>query len=153
VSKPWSAGLGIIDTMMGMPSADPAANYGFFRDRIKDSSAESMFPVEYLFKGNVPGAIEGNIDPVAMLIGEMDRFEIERGLIGVGGEHADRALRQYPNRFIPSGNADCNEGMEAVRRIQRQYEQYGIRAVGTFPAGCSPQEPINGKRWYPIYAK
>jgi uncharacterized protein len=153
MSRPWRAGLGIIDTMIGMPSTDPAANYGFFRDRIKDSSAESMFPVEYLFKGNVPGAIEGSIDPVAMLIGEMDRFEIERGLIGVGGEHADRALRQHPDRFIPSGNADCNEGMEAVRKIQRQYEQYGIRAVGTFPAGCSPQEPINGKRWYPIYAK
>jgi uncharacterized protein len=153
-SVPWPAGLGVVDTMIGLPSPDPAANYSFFRDQIKDpTSKANMFPVEYLFKGNVPGAVEGAIDPVAMLVGEMDRFGIERGLIGVGGEHAARALKQHPDRFIPSGNADCNDGMKAVHEIQRQYETFGIRAVGMFPAGCHPQEPINGKRWYPIYSK
>ncbi len=43
--------------------------------------------------------------------------------------------------------------MEGVRRIQRMHEEFGIKAVTAFPAGCFPQVPINDKRFYPVYAK
>jgi hypothetical protein len=43
--------------------------------------------------------------------------------------------------------------MAGINRIVREYELYGIRAVGVFPAGTFPQVPINDKKMYPIYAK
>ena len=39
---------------------------------------------------------------------------IEKGLIGVAGERRPaRALKRHPDRFIPCGHADPNEGMDA----------------------------------------
>ena len=58
-------GLGIIETMMGFPDPDPSRLYEFFRGNIRDKeSKETMFPVEYLFKQNVPSALTEDIDPV-----------------------------------------------------------------------------------------
>jgi uncharacterized protein len=146
-------GLGVIDCMLGFPDPDPAKNYAFFRSNIKDPvSREATFPVEYLFKGNVPGALEGQLDPIAVTLGEMDKYGVEMGLVGVEDEVGQRALREHPDRFIGSISADGNEGLQAVRKIRRYHEEFGIRAVGTFPAGCTPQIPIDHARWYPIYA-
>jgi uncharacterized protein len=35
----------------------------------------------------------------------------------------------------------------------KAYETLGIKAATAFPAGCSPQVPIDDRRFYPIYAK
>ena len=43
--------------------------------------------------------------------------------------------------------------MDAIRRLVRAYETYGVRAVGVFPAGTFPQVAINDKKMYPLYAK
>jgi predicted TIM-barrel fold metal-dependent hydrolase len=43
--------------------------------------------------------------------------------------------------------------MEAIRRLVKLYESYGVRAVDAFPAGTFPQVAINDKKMYPIYAK
>jgi hypothetical protein len=34
----------------------------------------------------------------------------------------------------------------------KKAEEFGLKAVGTFPAGCTPQVPIDHARWYPIYS-
>ena len=147
------AGLGIIETMMGFPDPDPRRLYEFFRPNIKDiASKETMFPVEYLFKGNVPAALPDTLDPIDVAINTMDHFGIERSLIGIEGEVGQNAMRQHPNRFIPSISADGNNGVDEVRKIRRVHEEFGLRAVGTFPAGCHPQIPIDHARWYPIYS-
>jgi hypothetical protein len=95
------------------------------------------------------------VDPVAVTLVEMDKWGIEKGLIGVeeqNGVGID-ALRRYPDRFIPSVSIDPNDGMEGIRRMVKAYETHGIRAVGCFPAGTFPQVPINDKKMYPYYAK
>ncbi len=84
---------------------------------------------------------------------EMDRFGVERGLIGVESEVATRALKEHPDRFIPSSSVDPNQGMEGVRKMVREYEEFGVRAFGAFPAGCLPQVPIDDAKFYPFYAK
>jgi len=146
-------GVGVIETMMGFPDPDPRRLYEFFRGNIKESSSrETMFPVEYLFKHNVPGALEENLDPVEVAIATMDHFGIEMSMIGIEGEPGLRALRDFPQRFIPSCSADANNGVDEVRKIRRLHEEHGLRAVGTFPAGCTPQVPIDHARWYPIYS-
>jgi predicted TIM-barrel fold metal-dependent hydrolase len=152
---PMPRDLGIIDLMMGIPSPEPKRTYDFLRPLLRDRESREAFefPVEYMFK-DVPKT-GGHDDYVAYALREMDRFGIERALIGVSrdDETAKRALRQHPDRFVPSCGTDPNRGMEDVREIQRMHEEFGIRAVSAFPCGLFPPVPISDKRFYPVYAK
>jgi hypothetical protein len=149
--------IGIVDTMLGFPHPDMKEVYRFITRQTRDaqSKEEFDFPVEYMFKDVPEKALTGSDDPIGVTLREMDLWGIEKGMIGVGdpsGTGAE-AMRLHPDRFIPSGSADPNEGMAGINRMVREYETYGIRAVGVFPAGTFPQVPINDKKMYPIYAK
>jgi hypothetical protein len=146
-------GIGVVETMMGFPDPDPRRLYEFFRGQIRDTeSKETMFPVEYLFKGNVPGAMPETLDPVQVALDTMDHFGIDVSLVGVDGEAGRRAVLEHPDRFVGSVSADGNNGVDEVRKIRRAHAELAIRAVTTFPAGCNPQLPIDHARWYPIYS-
>ncbi|HEV2368244.1 MAG TPA: amidohydrolase family protein [Acidimicrobiales bacterium] len=154
---PIPEGIPIIDTMIGFPHADMRQTYAFITRQTKDrqSREDFRFPAEYMFKQVPEKALTGNDDPVAVTLEQMDRWGVERGMIGVGdqgGVSAD-ALRRYPDRFIASGQCDPNQGMDGIRRLVKDHETYGIRAVTAFPAGTFPQVAINDKKMYPIYAK
>jgi len=145
-------GLPIIDTMIGFPH-EGSAQYDFIRKQTKDrqSKEEFDFPVEYMFK-DVPKGLPTD-DPVSLVLQQMDRFGIEKAMIGVGEESAQLALKMFPDRFVPSGAlADPNDVMGSVNAIRREYEQFGIRATSVFPAGTFPQVPIDDPKMYPIYA-
>lgn len=145
-------GIGIVDTMLGFPAED-FAMYDFIREQLKDGSAKFDFPVEYMFK-QVPKELYGaNDDPVALTLHEMDKYGIERGVTGLLGEVSRKALKQHPDRFVPQGSVDPNKGMEGVRDMVRQYEEFGVRSFGAFNAGYNPQVAINDAKMYPIYAK
>jgi len=104
-----------------------------------------------MFK-DVPKDLPTN-DPVSLLLMQMDRFGIEKSVIGVGEPSATLALKTYPDRFVPSGNlSDPNDVMGSVNIIRRDYEQYGIRATSVFPSGTFPQVAIDDPKMYPIYA-
>jgi len=147
--------IGVIDTMLGFPAADMHAQYQFIVDQTKDAQSreEFEFPVEYMYKDVPDKGFDRSEDPVSVTLREMDRWGIAQGMIGAGDELCAGALREHPDRFIPSGNADPNAGMAGIRNIVEQHERFGIRAVSMFPAGCNPQVPINDKKMYPIYAK
>ncbi|MHB1582147.1 MAG: amidohydrolase family protein [Acidimicrobiales bacterium] len=155
---PMPTGIGIIDTMIGFPHGDMKAVYAFITRQTKDrqSAEEYDFPVEYMFKDVPEKGLVGTPDPVRVTVGEMDRWGIERALVGVGTDPQSvsaRALREHPDRFIASTEVDPNKGMEEIRRIVRLSGEYDIRALTCFPAGTFPQVPINDKKMYPIYAK
>jgi predicted TIM-barrel fold metal-dependent hydrolase len=147
--------VGIIDLMMGIPGPDPKPSYDFMRPLLRD--AESLrsfeFPVEYIFKDVPKTATQA--DYIAYTLEQMDAHGIERALIGVSpdDETSRQALRRHPDRFIPSCGVDPNQGVDALRHIQRMVDEFGIKAVSAFPAGCVPQVPINDKRFYPVYAR
>ncbi len=145
-------GLPVIDTMIGFPH-EGSAQYDFIRKQTKDrESKESFeFPVEYMFK-DVPKGLPTD-DPVSLVLQQMDRFGIEKAMIGVSEGSAELALKTFPDRFVPSGAiADPNDVMGSVAAIRREYEQYGIRATSVFPAGTFPQVPIDDPKMYPIYS-
>ncbi len=144
-------GIGIVDTMIAFPATD-FSQYDFIRAQLKDGSTDMDFPVEYMFK-NVPKELYGNKDPISVTLHEMDRFGIEVGLIGVGGDVSRKALEAHPDRFVGQGSVDPNTGMEGVRSMVRQYEEFGVRSFGAFNAGFNPQVAIDDARMYPIYAK
>ena len=56
-------------------------------------------------------------------------------------------------RFVGQGSVDPNKGMEGIRDMVRQYEEFGVRSFGAFNAGYNPQVGINDAKMYPIYAK
>ncbi len=145
-------GIGIVDTMIGFP-ADDFAMYDFIRNQLKDNSTEFDFPVEYIFK-QVPKELYGSTDdPIQLTLNEMDKYGIEIGVIGVGGEVSRKALKEHPDRFVGQGSVDPNKGMEGIRDMVRQYDEFGVRSFGAFNAGYNPQVGISDPQMYPIYAK
>jgi predicted TIM-barrel fold metal-dependent hydrolase len=149
---PGPVGLPVIDTMIGFPH-EGSAQYDFIRKQTKDreSKEDFGFPVEYMFK-DVPQGLSTD-DPVSLVLQQMDRFGIEKAMIGVGEDSAQLALKTFPDRFVPSGAlVDPNDVMGSVNAIRRDYEQFGIRATSVFPAGTFPQVPIDDPKMYPIYA-
>ena len=145
-------GIGIVDTMIGFPAND-FSQYDFIRKQLKDGSTDLDFPVEYMFK-NVPKELYGNKDPISVTLHEMDRFGVEIGLIGAGGDVSRKALQTYPDRFVAQGGVDPNRGKEGIQDMVRQYEEFGVRSFGAFNAGFDPQVGIDDEvHMYPIYEK
>ena len=145
------SGIPIVDTMISFPR-EGFAQYDFIRKQAKDkgSKEEMEFPAEYMFK-HVPKDLPTS-DPISVTLHEMDRFGIEIGVIGAGDETSRKALAEHPDRFVPSGNvADPNDVTGSVRSIRQEYEEFGIRGVGVFPAGTFPQVAIDDPKMYPIY--
>jgi uncharacterized protein len=142
--------IGIVDTMIGFPQEGDAV-YDFIRKQTKDQESKEMrFPVEYIFK-DVPHDLPTD-DPVSVTLHEMDKHGVEIGMIGAGDEISQRALKQHPDRFVPSGSiTDPNDVTGTVRKIRQEHEEFGIRAVGAFPCGTFPQVAIDDPKMYPVY--
>jgi predicted TIM-barrel fold metal-dependent hydrolase len=148
----FPSGLPVIDTMIGFVH-EGSAQYDFIRAQTRDRSSkqEMDFPVEYIFK-DVPKDLPTD-DPVGLTLREMDRFGIERGMIGVADEQARAALRRHPDRFVAASSiSDANDVAGTVAQIRRDHGEFGIRAVTAFPAGMYPQVPIDDPKMYPVYA-
>jgi predicted TIM-barrel fold metal-dependent hydrolase len=145
--------VGIIDLMLGIPSGNERDWYEFLKPQLREESKDYEFPVQYMFK-EVP-QLEKDIDHVAATVELMDRYGIERAMVGVSFGRTDdvEALERHPDRFIGAYQIDPNRGMEEVRNLVKAYETFGIKAATAFPAGYLPQVPINDKRFYPFYAK
>jgi uncharacterized protein len=145
------SGLPIVDTMIGFPH-EGFDQYDFIRKQTKDrnSKEEMEFPAEYMFK-QVPKDLPTD-EPISVTLHEMDKYGIELGLIGVSDPTSRLALKQHPDRFVPSGNIpDPNDVTGSVRALRREYEEFGIKATGVFPAGTFPQVAIDDPKMYPIY--
>ncbi len=145
----------VIDTMLGVPmKADRSDWFDFFKPLLRDKQSLSEFamPAQYMFK-NIPAA-EGVDDLPGWTVGEMDRFGIQRALIGYneGAPLNDIVRDRFADRFIFDMPVDPNGGVDVVRAIRRAHAEVGIKAISVFPCGCVPQVPINDKRMWPIYS-
>jgi len=144
----------VIDTMLGVPMKEDRSDwFDFFKPLLRDAQSLQQFsmPAQYMFK-SIPNA-EGVDDLPGWTVGEMDRFGIERALIGYneGSPLNDIVRDRFPDRFIFDMPVDPNGGVDAVRAIRRAHAEVGIKAISVFPCGCVPQVPINDKRMWPIY--
>ncbi len=146
--------IGVIDLMLGIPSTERNHWYYHMKPLLLDAESRELFsmPAQYMF--NVPD-LKDIDDGLAYTLEQMDRFGIDKAMIGISGDPSrvhERALRQHPDRFFASYEANPNRGMEEVRKIRALKETFDIKAVTGFPAGLVLQVPINDKRWYPVYA-
>ena len=146
--------IGIIDLMLAIPSADQDTWYDYMKPMFMDEESRNLFsmPAQYMFSAPDLKDVK---DGLAYTLKQMDRFGIERAMLGIQGDAGrvhEGALQSHPKRFFASYECNPNRGMEEVRKIRRLKKQYDIKAVTAFPAGTIPPAPINDKRWYPIYA-
>ena len=124
-------GIPIIETFLGFPSRNRKDVYKFLAPHLRDDeSKEFKFPAQYMFK-DVPEDLDDNVDPVAVVLDNLDRFGIERGMIGVGPEQGGRPAapsRDHPDRFIPSHR----------RRPQRRHGRGARDRAGTSSTASRP---------------
>lgn len=144
----------VIDLMLAIPSADDSAWYEFIRPLLMDEESRNHFkmPAQYLFK-RLP-RIGARADYIAYTVAKMDKFGIERAMLGIDDGNAmhQQALARFPRRFFCAYEANPNQGMRELRKIRRLHREFEIKAVTAFASGCYPQVPLNDKKWYPIYA-
>src|SRR5579862_7412511 len=78
------SGVRAIDLMLQIPSEDFSQKYEFLKPLLLDRESREMFkfPAQYMFR-DVPEPGKAS-DYVALTLTEMDRFGIERAMIGVG---------------------------------------------------------------------
>jgi predicted TIM-barrel fold metal-dependent hydrolase len=146
--------IGVIDLMLAIPGDDNSSFYDWIKPLLLDRESHEMFamPAQYMFK-DIPDTGKHE-DYIAYTLEQMDKHGIERAMIGLGfSELQEKALRQHPERFFASYEANPNRGMEEVRKIVAMHEEFDIKAVTASPAMISPPVPVNDKKWYPIYAK
>jgi len=148
---PMPEGQKAIDLMLSIPGEDSSTWYEFIKPLLMDKESREMFkmPAQYMFK-DIP-QIDGQDDYAAYTISKMDALNIEKAMISYSERSLD-AIKRFPGRFFLDVDVDANRGMDEVRRIKQLHKEYGIKAVTAFPAGKTPQVPINDKKWYPIYA-
>lgn len=149
------ADIKVIDLMLNVPGDDNSEWYEFMKPLLMDEQSRQMFkmPAQYMFK-DIPDTGKKE-DYIAYTIEQMDKHNIQLAMLGIddANDVAKEALQRFPERFVCSYEANPNNGMDEVRKIQRLHAQYNIKAVSGFPSGLCPQVPINDKKWYPIYSK
>ena len=146
-------GIGIVDLMIGFPKKNATDHYRFLAGAVKDAESKTMaMPAQYMFT-EVPGDVGDEADTVSMLLADMDRCGVARGMVHMGSEESLRALREHPDRIIPCVDADPTDITGTIRRIRQAKREWGIKAVTSFPSGFVPQVPVNDRAYYPIYAE
>lgn len=148
-------GVGVVDTMVALP---PAPGDESWRDQLrpllKDHESLEGFahPASYMFK-NLPDARFAD-DPIAAVLSEMDRFDVEHALVGVSAANPPglRALDAHPDRLSGTFEVDPNRITGSVDELRRAVEDWGVVAAMSFGAGTFPQRAYDDPAWFPIYA-
>ena len=149
----------VIDLMMGIPVSETNTEwYESFKPLLKDKESIEAFnmPAQYMFRDipSLKGKLEGMDDAVSYLVAEMDKYNIEKALVGYfdGSQAAEAAKLNHSDRFLFDYSVDPNGGMDTVRAIKRAHAEFGIHSVTVFPCGCNPQVPIDDRRMWLVYA-
>ncbi|MEP6103874.1 amidohydrolase family protein, partial [Parasphingorhabdus sp.] len=145
--------IGIVDCMLGIPEAEDRSEwFESFKPLLKDEESRKMFsmPAQYMFK-DVPQT--GKVDDyVSWTVDQMDRFNIEKALVGWNeNETSRKALAKFPDRFAFELPCDPNKGIDEVKRIKRIHSEVDLKAISVFPSGTNPQVAINHKYMFPLY--
>jgi hypothetical protein len=91
-----------------------------------------------------------------LLLPYMEKHNIEIAMVGVGPgkERSDArdAIDNHPDRFIGCHEPDPNDVMGSIMNIKKLHADGYIRAISAFPAGRTPQVPIDDPKMYALYA-
>jgi len=148
-------GVAVVDTMVALPPAPGDESWREqLRPLLKDRESLEGFahPASYMFK-NLPDARFAE-DPIAAVLSEMDRFDVEHALVGVSAAHEPglRALGAHRDRLSGTVEVDPNRAAASVRELRHSVQDWGVVAAACFGAGTFPQRAYDDPAWFPIYA-
>ena len=150
---PMPKGIPVVDLMMGIPVSETNTEwYESFKPLLMDEESRQQFkmPAQYMFK-DVPQTGHAD-DYVKWTVEQMDRFNIDKALIGWNDNDTSRRAKElYGDRFFFDVPCDPNKGVDEVRRIKKLHKEVGISAISVFPSGTLPQVAINHKYMFPLY--
>jgi predicted TIM-barrel fold metal-dependent hydrolase len=139
--------------MLGLPP-NRASWQSDFGNLVRDQASMALRqPAGYMFK-DLP-EVDREVPYAEYLIGEMDRWGVEWGLLPISLEPDDlgrEIVEAHPGRFSGGFGVDPNQGMVAVANLKRAVRDHGARAAVCFPCGTDPQVAIDHPRMYPLYA-
>ena len=148
------SGIGVIDTLMGLPSTDRRWWAASMAATLKDRDSKSAFQhaAGYMFK-DLPD-VERTPTAIDELLAAMDAFGIDKALVPISFDDAlsVEAVTSHPTRLLGCVSIDPNRGVDAVCELRRAVTDVGALAVGFFPCGCVPIVAINDATMYAMYA-
>src|SRR5688572_21290865 len=134
---PMPRDIRAVDLMLNIPGEDQRGWYEFMKPQLLDRESREQFemPAQYMFK-DIPN-VGPQADYIAYTVGEMDKYGIEKAMVGVAGDDTPNreAIARHPDRFFGSYHANPNLGMDEVRKIKRLHRELGIVAITGFPSG------------------
>ena len=152
--------VGIVDLMLGIPTGHEKDWYEFLKPQLREESKDFEFPAQYMFK-DVPHWTSRSADPVAATLDLMDRYGIEKAMVGVG--LGDRTATAARATWVRSAGTPTASSASLQRRPEpghgrRARPGEGLRDARhqgghRVPGRLLPQVPINDKKFYPLYAK
>jgi uncharacterized protein len=148
--------IGTIDLLVGLPGK--GQDYWEPKIRQRLTSADPAYErhlAPYLFK-QPPSAYKADLSSAADALAErMDQYGITHVLVPVAEEDTDllRLIDKSEGKILPQINIDPNDGVQALRWIQRAVDSFGARGVTILPCAYSPPVAINDRRMYPIFGK
>ncbi len=149
----FPSSVGAFDTMLGVPSKRDSWQSDF-GNLVRDAGSKDLkHPGGYMFK-DLP-EVDASLTYPQFLISEMDKYNIEFGLVPVGLSESDigwECVQAHPARLFGVMLLDPNKGVDTVRDLKRGVRERAIKAAAVFPCGTNPQVAINDKRMYPLYA-
>ena len=142
---------GAVDTAVGFPKSreEMYEFYEFIRKGSHDRQTKEgglEFPAGYMFKDVPKWDTEEIDDPVLMLLAILDANGLTQAVVGVEDDIGKRAVRDFPDRCFPSIGIDPNEGMEALRKIDRYANEFDLRAVGARPQAFRARDCVTNRR-------
>jgi predicted TIM-barrel fold metal-dependent hydrolase len=147
--SPFPTDVRVVDVMIGFPNTNPNATTDRFRSILKDADSQNTrHPAQYMFK-DIPAVVGEDDDAVAILLGDLDRYNIEFALVNLSNPSTPRGLEEHPDRFRATINVDPKDVSGSVRAIRDAAARYPLHGVYSFPSGM--QVAINEARYYPIY--
>ena len=120
--------IGVIDTMLGIPSTDKSGSYNWLRPLLRDrESLEAFeFPVQYQYRDrpDVPGG--GTVDDmIDFTVEQMDKYGIARALLDVDLKESPgaRAIERYPDRFFGSAEPVLLDQRVRAKALPRRHRE------------------------------
>jgi predicted TIM-barrel fold metal-dependent hydrolase len=112
--------------------------------------SEELSPQE--FDKALRGRASGLATPLPDFVKRMDDAGIQWGLVWSDtNDKTAEIVSQFPGRFVGKAVVNPNDGMSAVRELERAVKELGLRCfyASPFRYGLRP----NDKKFYPLYAK